>query len=111
MDYLMTATAPVGPVDLGTRLGISSGSATGLVDRLEAAGHVKRHPHPADRRRLVLSPTDRSIGLVLDQLRQLIERMDELAQEFEPSERSTIERYLRGAADRIRAHAQTPLSP
>jgi DNA-binding MarR family transcriptional regulator len=108
MDHVMTATAPVGPVDLGNRLGISSGSATGLVDRLEAAGHLRRHPHPADRRRLVLSPTDRSIRLVLDQLRPLIERIDELAREFDPADRNTIERYLRGAADRIRAHAQTP---
>jgi hypothetical protein len=56
----------------------------------------------------VLSPTDRSVGLVLDQLRPLIERIDELAREFDPADRNTIERYLRGAADRIRAQMQTP---
>jgi len=36
-------------------LGISSASTTTLLDRLERAGHIRRTPHPTDRRALVVA--------------------------------------------------------
>jgi DNA-binding MarR family transcriptional regulator len=39
---------------LGERLSLTSGAVTMLADRLEAAGLVRRRPHPADRRYVVL---------------------------------------------------------
>jgi len=33
-------------------------SLSGVVDRLESAGHVERRRHPSDRRRLVVVPTE-----------------------------------------------------
>jgi len=46
------------PKDLGATLHLSAGAMTALIDRLEAAGHLSRQPHPTDRRstRLVLTP-------------------------------------------------------
>jgi DNA-binding MarR family transcriptional regulator len=38
------------PGDLGARLGLSSGTMTALVDRLESAGYAARTPNPDDRR-------------------------------------------------------------
>lgn len=35
---------------IGQRLGLSPSTMTGLVDRLEAQGYVKRQPHASDRR-------------------------------------------------------------
>ncbi|MFC0674382.1 MarR family winged helix-turn-helix transcriptional regulator [Brachybacterium hainanense] len=40
---------------LGAHLGLSSGATTKMLDRLEAAGHIERRPHPRDRRSSVLS--------------------------------------------------------
>ena len=40
---------------MGQRLGLSPSTMTGLVDRLEEQGHVKRRPHPSDRRVTVLA--------------------------------------------------------
>jgi DNA-binding MarR family transcriptional regulator len=40
--------------ELGDRLSLTSGAVTMLADRLEAAGLVRRRPHPADRRYVVL---------------------------------------------------------
>jgi len=44
--------------DLATELGISSGGASKLIDRLETRGHCRRYPNPGDRRSslLELSP-------------------------------------------------------
>jgi DNA-binding MarR family transcriptional regulator len=48
--------------DIAVHLGISSASTTKLLDRLEAAGHIKRTRHPTDRRALavVVNPDTRS---------------------------------------------------
>lgn len=42
--------------ELAQRTGLSPGAVTGLVDRLEAAGYVRRSRDPADRRRVVIGP-------------------------------------------------------
>lgn len=42
---------------VGQALGFSPSTMTGLVDRLEALGHVQRQPHPTDRRATQLSLT------------------------------------------------------
>jgi DNA-binding MarR family transcriptional regulator len=43
--------------ELATELGISSGGASKLVDRLEARGHCRRYPNPGDRRSSLLRLT------------------------------------------------------
>lgn len=45
---------PVTARDIARHLGISSASTTKLLDRLEAAGHIRRTPHPTDRRALAV---------------------------------------------------------
>jgi DNA-binding MarR family transcriptional regulator len=43
--------------ELAAELGISSGGASKLVDRLEAGGHCRRYPNPGDRRSSLLRLT------------------------------------------------------
>src|SRR5258708_7038933 len=43
--------------ELATRTGLTSGTITGVIDRLEQAGYVQRRSDPADRRRVRLVPT------------------------------------------------------
>lgn len=45
---------PVGRI--GELTGLTTGATTRLVDRLEQAGHVRRVPDPADRRRVTVEP-------------------------------------------------------
>jgi DNA-binding MarR family transcriptional regulator len=49
---------PVTPAEIARHLRISTASTTKLLDRLSAAGHVERCPHPTDRRALVVQLTD-----------------------------------------------------
>ncbi|CAA9354351.1 MAG: Transcriptional regulator, MarR family [uncultured Frankineae bacterium] len=55
----MTSSAQLGPPELSARLGISSGSGTELVDRLEQAGQLVRQRDTEDRRRVLLQMTPR----------------------------------------------------
>lgn len=50
--------------ELATELGISSGGASKLVDRLEARGHCRRHPNPGDRRSSLLKLTPEGAALL-----------------------------------------------
>ena len=49
---LLDWTGPLSAGEIGAHLGLSSGAVTGLVDRLEAGGWVRRERDPDDRRRV-----------------------------------------------------------
>lgn len=105
MTHLLAADPPLGPVELASRLGISSGSGTELADRLERAGHLHRRRAVDDRRRVVLEPDEGSVARMLGELAPLFDEMDRLAATFDADEQAAIVRYLTAAADRVRAHA------
>ena len=105
MGHLLTADPPLGPVELASRLGISSGSGTELADRLERAGHLHRRRTADDRRRIVLEPDEASVARLLGELAPLFRDLDRLADTFSPGEQAAITRYLTAAADKVRAHA------
>lgn len=46
------------PGQLSQQIGLSSGAMTNRLDRLEAAGHVRRIPDPSDRRSVQVELTD-----------------------------------------------------
>jgi MarR family transcriptional regulator, organic hydroperoxide resistance regulator len=48
--------APLSPVELARRIGMTSGATTALLNRLEDAGHIRRIREHADRRRVTLHP-------------------------------------------------------
>jgi len=103
MDYaavghVMSAVAPIGPLQLSHSLGISSGSATELVDRLERSGHLQRHRDDADRRRVTLSLTPTAVERILDELRPLVAAVDAVAAELAPEEQEVVIRFLRRTA-------------
>ncbi len=54
-------TAPMGPCQLAEKLQRSPAGITKLVDRLEKRGLVRRRRHPADRRRSLVSITDKAL--------------------------------------------------
>src|SRR5271157_2122324 len=56
----LEADGPLTQRALGERLSITSGAVTMLIDRLEAAGWVRRGPHPTDRRYVLLELTDQA---------------------------------------------------
>jgi DNA-binding MarR family transcriptional regulator len=59
------------PGQLGTRLGLTTGSVTAMIDRLAKLGYVTRSPDPTDRRKVVVRPTD----TILDKSREIYGRL------------------------------------
>lgn len=104
MDHVLTGDGSIGPRELSVRLGISTGSATELVDRLERAGHLRREPHRDDRRRITLRATDAAVHRILGELTPVFTALDDLADEFTDDELDTVVRYLRGATQILRTY-------
>lgn len=101
----------VGPAELGHRLGISTGSATELADRLEKAGHITRARDGIDRRRVNLVPEPEAVGRILGELQPLFSALDDLTLQFSADEQAVIGRFLRAAAAELEAHAVELESP
>jgi DNA-binding MarR family transcriptional regulator len=77
VSHLM-AQGDLGPGDLAVRLGVTPGSVTALLDRLEAERIVERRAHPSDRRRSVISLTRHGRSLVADSSRWFVRAFDDL---------------------------------
>jgi DNA-binding MarR family transcriptional regulator len=93
------------PSRLADLSGLTTGAVTGVLDRLEEAGFVRRESDPADRRRIVVRVVDA--------------RMSEVAAAFEPliaalrsadgvtqASISTLAAAVDGAAERLRVEVQ-----
>jgi DNA-binding MarR family transcriptional regulator len=73
---------------LAEQTGLTTGAVTGIIDRLEEAGYVRRTNDPKDRRRTLVEPTrnrklDRKIELIFMPLH---ERMHKLLSSYSDSE-------------------------
>jgi DNA-binding MarR family transcriptional regulator len=105
IEHLL-ANDSLGPVELGERLGIRSASATVMVDRLEASGHVQRKSHPTDRRRRTLTVTPKATGELMSFLGPLIGQLSAVASDLTPEDRAVVHRYLNTVAEVMREHAR-----
>lgn len=103
-----------GPQTVGAvsaALGLTSGAATALVDRLERRGLARRSPDPVDRRRVVLTLT--AEGLARADAHATL-TIDELAAMLHACSRRDIEllaSFLEGCAARNRRPALSSVTP
>jgi len=110
LDELVRSQSPLGPVELGQRLGIRSASATVLVDRLQAAGHLERRPDPVDRRRVSLHPTASALVDLREVLSPVIESVRRIAADLPPEQMRTILRFLAEVTTAVQRCADRPPS-
>lgn len=98
MEFLVLSRAAdpdgVTTVDAGRSLRLGSSTMTGLADRLETAGLVRRAAHPTDRRMMVLRATAKGRVLRDRALAALHTEIEELAASLAPSERAVVARFL-----------------
>ena len=93
---------PMSPTDLARKLQISTAAVTTVVDRLHAAGHVTREPHPTDRRAVLIVPTPDTVKRAMRTLMPVAAAIDSTLNEFDESERAVIRRYLDLVVERQR---------
>ena len=80
--------------ELGRAAGLEPSSMTGLLDRMERDGLVRREPDPEDRRAQRLSLTDRGRRLEAAVTEVVSRVLDELTGDLEPEEIETVKRVL-----------------
>ena len=94
--------SPHGPVELDRELGITSAASSGIVDRLEARGHVRREAHATDGRRTQVVLTESAREEVLGHLVPMFGALAAMDATFTEDEKVIVQRYLRGAIGAIK---------
>ncbi|MFE2106096.1 MarR family winged helix-turn-helix transcriptional regulator [Kitasatospora sp. NPDC059463] len=84
----------VTPGRLGEALGLNSAGTTGLVDRLERLGLVRRERDPGDRRKVRLVVEDRAIALGQGFFGGLIADLVAAMEAFGEDELAVAQRFL-----------------
>ncbi|MEM9426968.1 MAG: MarR family transcriptional regulator [Pseudomonadota bacterium] len=92
------AEAPAKPSKIAAELGLTTGSVTTLLDRLEKADLAKRERDPDDRRGIIVHPTHflfEALGPIYSSVAKEIER---IAAEYLPEERGAAVKHLNDAS-------------
>lgn len=84
----------VKPHDLATHLAISTASTTKLLDRLTVSGHLRREPHPHDRRARIVVLTDLAKSEFFRHFGTRLQAMRSVAAEYSDAELIAIVRFL-----------------
>ena len=94
---------PLSARKLAELTGLTPGAVTGLVDRLERSGHVRRVPNPDDRRRVLISalPMDSRADLA-PMFAELTERMTAVFQAYDERQRAAVIDYLHKTIEILR---------
>jgi len=80
--------------ELAAQLGITSASTSVLINRLEASGHMRRQPHPTDKRGVLLTATGESNSEVRDTMAAMHARMIATAESLDPDQAAVVVGFL-----------------
>jgi DNA-binding MarR family transcriptional regulator len=84
------------PSQLGEQLGLTSGSVTTMLDRLEQQGYLTRTPDPADRRKVIVRATPKATKKVwLEIYQPLVTEGFEAIAHYSAAELAAVGDYLR----------------
>lgn len=97
LSYLL-ARGPMGQTSLANALGLTTSSTTSLVDRLEAAGLVRREAHASDRRRSIVHPSEAADGRLASARAWIAQALEAIPAE----ERRQLTRHLQTLATSLR---------
>lgn len=117
LRYLLKAEREgriVQPAELSRYLGVSTASTTAIIDRLVRSNHVRRAPHPTDRRAIVVTPTVETDHEVRRTLGAMHTRMLEAVVDMSPEHaRVVIEclARLQSAVDLVEPAHEDPPEP
>lgn len=93
LDLAMRAEGPITAGRIAELSGLSTGAVTGVIDRLERAGYVRRVRDPHDRRKVLVEVTVHDEGEFAPLFAGAQETLREVLSRFTPEERDVLERY------------------
>lgn len=80
---------------------VSPRNITGLVDGLEQSGHVRRTPHPTDRRAVLVELTDSARATMATMQQEHVELNETLTSAVAPEDREAVERGVTALAEHL----------
>ncbi|MFB9376177.1 MarR family winged helix-turn-helix transcriptional regulator [Kineococcus gynurae] len=101
-----TLGAPTTAGELAALLRISTGAVTGVVDRLEQLGHLRRERDTTDRRRVHLHYGERGSEVATAFFGPLGRRSDEIMKDYDDTELTLVLGFLTRMADALAEHRQ-----
>lgn len=97
-DYL-DRFGPLTPKELARHCGLAPASVTALIDRLERKGRVRRVPHPADGRRLLVELDQVNAQATGSLFAGIAEGTRKLCERFDEAQLRTVVEFLEEAAE------------
>lgn len=82
------------PTQLSEVVVRSTGGMTQILDRLEQAALVRRSPHPADRRKIIVGLTKKGLRLTEQANQGYVKRKAELLDEFSQGELAQVDKAV-----------------
>jgi DNA-binding MarR family transcriptional regulator len=70
---LLLQRGPSAPSRLSVALGLTTGSVTAMLDRMEKAGYITRTPDPSDRRKIIVQATPEIAAQAMEAMAPLME--------------------------------------
>ncbi|WP_327314365.1 MarR family winged helix-turn-helix transcriptional regulator [Streptomyces sp. NBC_01235] len=93
LDFLQRQ-GPLTAKDLAELTGLAPASVTGMLDRLEAKGFVRRVKHPTDKRRVLVELNETKIAELAVFFEDWARDITEACEEFGAEELETVNRFL-----------------
>jgi len=94
----MLAEAPVKPSQIAAELGLTTGSVTTLLDRLEKADLARRERDPVDRRGIIVHPTRYLFDRLGPIYSGVAKEIESIAAEYSAEERAAAVQHLNDAS-------------
>jgi DNA-binding MarR family transcriptional regulator len=95
LELVLRAEEPITAGRIAQRSGLSTGAVTGVIDRLEQRGFVRRARDPHDRRKVLVEIADFDEAAVARFVKEAVDITERVLARFTPEEWDVVERYTR----------------
>jgi DNA-binding MarR family transcriptional regulator len=106
LEILVQDVPEITPRLLADRLGLTTGSVTSLLDRLEHLGYLTRSPHPSDRRKLIVRATEAATQRAGELLGPMLAEGAELLGRYSAGQLELITDFLVRTRELQQAHTE-----
>lgn len=102
-DLVVQSGGPLTAGRIAGLTGLSTGAVTGVIDRLEKVGLVRRVRDPEDRRKVLVEVVPGAAERFAPLFESAFDALREQLAQFSPAERKVIERYQNVILEQLRA--------
>lgn len=103
LELAMRSDEPLTAGEIAQRSGLSTGAVTGVIDRLERQGYVRRVRDPRDRRKVLVEVSRAEAGKYAALFAGMVELTERVLARFTPAEWEVLERYQQATLEEFAA--------